>query len=189
MRASISASLSRNGARSSRARCLPTAVLPEPIGPIRNTFVVREDIARTSIAEMKRPPEGGRVSIRIAWRSVDADAFAQDLRRHEDQQLVLVVGPAGGLEEAAEHRHVAEVRDLLLGLATLGLEDAAEHDGLTVVHEHLGGDFARVDRRNLRSGAADDDLADAVLLDVEVENDAVVRRDLRRDLERRARPS
>src|SRR4029079_15839065 len=30
--------------RRSRARCLPTAVLPEPIGPMRNTLVLRDDM-------------------------------------------------------------------------------------------------------------------------------------------------
>ena len=43
---SISASLSRKGARSRRARCLPTAVFPEPIGPIKKTFVLRVDMPK-----------------------------------------------------------------------------------------------------------------------------------------------
>src|SRR5690348_8148585 len=171
VRDSTSASLSRNGARISRARCLPTAVLPEPMGPMRKTLAVRGDMAREhsgNEAAARVVDGGGRYLCRNCRRSVDADAFAQDLGRHEDQQLVLVVGTAGGLEDAAEHRDVAQVRHLLLGLATLGLEDAAENHGLAVVHQNLRGDLAGVDRGHLLTGAADDDLAHAVLLDVEV---------------------
>src|SRR3954466_505675 len=108
VRDSISASLSRNGARNNRERCLPTAVFPEPMGPMRKTFEWRGDIARehsgNEAAARRRP-----LSIRLQRRSVDVDAFAQDLRRDEDQELVLVVRLARGLEEAAEHRHVAQV--------------------------------------------------------------------------------
>src|SRR3954470_23526562 len=107
---------------------------------------------------MKRPPEGGRYLAWIAVRLVDGDAFAKDLRRYEDQQLILVIGLAGGLEQTPEHRDVAEVRNLLLGLAALGLEDAAEHDRLTVVDNDGRGDGARVDRRHLLAGTTDDDL-------------------------------
>ena len=74
-------------------------------------------------------------------------ALAQDARGHEDQQLVLVVVVLSSWNRRPKHRHVAEARHLGLGIAALGLEDAAEHDGLAVVHQHLRDDLARVDAR------------------------------------------
>src|SRR3954465_9916554 len=108
---------------------------------------------------MKRPPSsstGRPLSMQQLPESVDVDAFAQDFRRHENQQFVLVVGAAGGLEQAAEDRDVAQVRHLLFGLAALSLEDATEDYGLTVVYEHLRGDLAGVDRRYLLARATHD---------------------------------
>jgi hypothetical protein len=72
-------------------------------------------------------------------------------------------------------------------LAALGLHDAAEDDRLAVVDEHLRDDLARVDRRHDAAGRARHELADAVLLDREVEDHAVVRRDLRLHLQRQHR--
>ncbi len=59
-----------------------------------------------------------------------------------------------GLEQAAEDRDVAEARHLVLRIAALGLEDAAQHDRLAVVHEHLRDDLARVDARHEAAGGA-----------------------------------
>src|SRR6185437_4896700 len=62
-------------------------------------------------------------------------------------------------------------------------EDATEHDGLAVVHQYLRDDFLSVDGGDVHATGLDDILTDAVLVDVEIEDDAVVRCDLRRHLQ------
>src|SRR5678815_5272949 len=104
-----------------RASCLPTAVLPEPIGPIRKTFLRRACELMTAgptINESGRPKAAADSSGQDA-RSVQARALAQDARRHEDQQLVLVVGLRGRLEQVTQDRNVAEPRHFPLGVAAL----------------------------------------------------------------------
>ena len=58
------------------------------------------------------------------------------------------------LEEVAQERDVAEERDLGGRRARLLLEDAAQHDRVAVVDEHLGRDRLRVDRRDAREDLA-----------------------------------
>src|SRR5688572_25118694 len=203
VRDSTSASLSANGSPSRRARARPTAVLPEPIGPIKKTlrfvgckrglsplaprhYGQHRPFAKGDCPLLVSPPpssrqrglsppppptatltpkgrvpfgkgarplrkRNGRPKAAVGMgsgppRSLDRGTLAQDLRRHEDQQLVAVVDLALGLEQVADHRHVAEARDLLDRVAPLRLHDAAQHDRLAVLHEHLGLDVARVDR-------------------------------------------
>src|SRR5262249_50967783 len=88
------------------------------------------------------------------WRSIDVRAFLQDARRDEDQELGLVVRPRGRREQLAEARDVAEEGHLRVRLTRLRLVDAAEHDGLAVVDEHLRDDVARVDAGNEAAGRA-----------------------------------
>ncbi len=76
-----------------------------------------------------------------------------------------------GLEQAAQHRHVAETRHLGDRIAALRSPDAAQHDRLAVAHEHLGRDVAGVDRGHVTPPVADGtEPAHAVLLDVQVED-------------------
>src|SRR5688500_3557990 len=118
VRDSTSASLSANGSPSRRARARPTAVLPEPIGPIRNTLRLvgckvtvtlgsatlpwQPAFRQRGLSPLPRsgpmtPPEKTTAARRrpsrsdeVLPRSVDRGALAQDLGRHEDQQLVAV---------------------------------------------------------------------------------------------------
>src|SRR5688500_17779907 len=142
VRASISSSLSRKSSPSRRASCRPTALLPEPIGPTRKTFM-RHAPAQTKSG--RRGAAAAHSRTRAAGASVDLRTLAQDLRRDEDQQLVLVVGAALVAEEDAEAGDVTQVWHLVDGVAALGLKDAAEHDRLSVVDEDLRRDFAGVD--------------------------------------------
>src|SRR6516162_8541093 len=132
VRRSISASLSWNGSPSVRASWRPTAVLPEPIGPIRNTLVLPSMPADEHTQQRARPPEGGRLDRPGNDQAsvIDVDALAHDLRRNEDHELVLVVLVVGVLEQMPEDRDVAEVGHLGVVLALRGLENAAEHYGL-----------------------------------------------------------
>ena len=112
-----------------------------------------EDVHRGSaVLRLERKTAAGccgrSFSHRTRRASVDVGALAQDLRRHEDQQLVLVVGARLAAEQDTEARYVAEERHFVDRIAALGLEDAAEHDGLAIVDQHLGRDFARVDARH-----------------------------------------
>src|ERR1700722_17113744 len=104
--------------------------------------------------------------------SVDVHTFADDFRRHKNQQLVLVVRLGGGLEQVAEHRHVTQPRHLGGDIARGGLENTAEHHGLTVVHQHLGQNLAGVDGGHVHTTRGHDDGADVIVTHVEVENDA-----------------
>src|SRR6187402_1003007 len=105
VRRSISASTSMNSSTSKRASWRPTALLPEPIGPTRKTFEL------SGMLKEKRPQDCcGRIfSHRERGASVHVCALAQDLRRHEDQELILVVGPLLAAEQHAETRDIAEI--------------------------------------------------------------------------------
>src|SRR5207302_8423987 len=101
VRRSISASLSWKGRPSARARWRPTAVLPEPMGPMRNTLglpsmQVREDTENDAAARRRPQPVSGTSGASV----VDVYALAHDLRSNEDHELVLVVLVAGGLRDA-----------------------------------------------------------------------------------------
>src|SRR5688572_29133150 len=109
VRASTSASLSANGRPSRRASALPTAVLPEPIGPIRNTlrlgtvtfgilkgtvpFRIPKGTVPSCAPQVTVPsctkrngrPEAAVGLGRSPPRSLDRGTLAQDLGRHEDQ--------------------------------------------------------------------------------------------------------
>src|SRR5688572_32566223 len=98
VRDSTSASLSTNGRPSRRASARPTAVLPEPIGPIRNTLrtgtvtfgtatlslppTVRQR-GLSPLATAKETAARRRPSGRSPPRSLDRGTLAQDLGRHE----------------------------------------------------------------------------------------------------------
>src|SRR5262249_22971773 len=102
--------------------------------------------------------------------SIHVDSLTNDLRRYEDQQLILVVLLRLLLEERTQNRDIAQPRHLGLIVTLRRLEDTAQHDGLTVVHEHLGHDLLRVDRGYVDAAGSDRDRADGVFLDVEVED-------------------
>src|SRR5882672_3984117 len=131
VRRSISASLSTKDSCSAFARVLPTAVLPEPMGPIRKML-------RFSIMQKKRPLMSGRF---VDWYSrprpvsVEVGSLTQDLRRDKDQEFALIVHLAARLEQDIEARNVAEPRYLGLVFALFRLEDATEHYCLPVVHQ------------------------------------------------------
>src|SRR5579863_8974321 len=187
VRRSTSASLSWKGRPRARASWRPTALLPEPMGPTRKTLVL-PSMGGDRIPKMQRPPAGGRFI--VAGRNgsvIDVDALAQDLRGNEDHELILVVLVGRALEQVANDGDVAQVRHLGVVLALGGLQDAAEHHGLAVVHQHLGGDFARVDRGHVHPARGHYHGADVVVTHVEVEDDAVVRRDVRCHSERQHR--
>src|SRR5690606_35628875 len=96
-------------------------------------------------------------------RSVDARSLAQDARRHEDQELGVVVDDLPAAEQVSEAGDVAEDRDLVDGISILGLVDAAEDDGLAVVDGRRRHDGARVGARHDAPGRARHDLADLIL--------------------------
>src|SRR5882724_12755165 len=96
---------------SCRDSCRPTAVLPEPMGPMRNTFVLPSIVVGSIQKESGRPKAAAqpdhpkRRAESASPASVHVDPFANDLRRDEDQQLVFVVGLVRGLEQMPQHRN------------------------------------------------------------------------------------
>src|SRR5581483_6465978 len=132
-------------------------------------------------------PETGFEERSDGIASIHVDTFANDLRRHKNQQFVLVIDFLGGLEEISQYRDITEPRYFGGYVTRRGLENAAEHNGLTVVHQHLCRDFARVDGRNIHAAGGHDDRTDVIVTDIEIENDAAVRRNVRRDFQRQHR--
>src|SRR6185369_12706223 len=104
--------------------------------------------------------------------------FGDELGSQEDQQLGLARSGRPGLEEVAEIRHVAEPGHLGDVLAVLLLEDATDDDSTAVLDQDLSLDVLGIDREARGRRAAN-----AVLGDIDVEDDVPLGRDLRRDLE------
>src|SRR5438105_11467523 len=104
VRRSISASLSWKGRPSARARWRPTAVLPEPMGPMRNTLglpsmQVREDTENDAAARRRPQPVGGTPGASL----VDVYALAHDPRSDEAHALAFLVLVARGLHQRPQH--------------------------------------------------------------------------------------
>src|SRR2546425_9130089 len=59
---------------------------------------------------------------------------ADDRRRDENNQLLLLIEFVRTCKEFAEPRDVTEQRDLFLALGFFGLDEAAENDGRAVAH-------------------------------------------------------
>src|SRR5204862_2928056 len=116
-----------------------------------------EDLDRASIAK-KKPRRSGAFLVPAAL-SADHHRFLDDLRRHEDEQLGLVILLRRSLEQVAQDRNVSEERHLVGGGPRFLLEDPAEHDGVAVVDEDLRGHLAGVDRRYVARGAGVPELA------------------------------
>src|SRR5579864_1187338 len=112
VRRSISASLSWKGRCSTRARWRPTAVLPEPMGPTRNTLIlpsILPDRIPKNTAAARRRPRSASSEAR-GHSVIDVHALVHDLRSDEDHQLVLVILVIGVLEQVPEDRDVPEIR-------------------------------------------------------------------------------
>src|ERR1700761_3489425 len=103
-------------------------------------------------------------------------AIAQDARRHEDQQLSLVVLALGIAEQYADTRNIAQPRHLGDGVLLGDFIDTAKYHRLTVVDQHRSVDFTRVDLRHLAAARYGDELVQRVLLHVDRKIDAVVGR-------------
>ena len=132
--------------------------------------------------------EGGRGTAQELGRSVSvSDAFAHDLRRHEDQQLVLVVLVVVLLNRWPSTGISPRYGTFLSSSRSVVSRMPPSTTVWPSFDQHLRRDLAGVDRGHVDAAGGHDHLADAVLLDIEIEDDAVVRRDLRRDLERQHR--
>src|SRR5688572_5424314 len=78
-------------------------------------------------------------------QSVKSYAIPDDLGSDKDQQFGFIVLGDGALEQASDPRQITEegyLGDILTGVL---FENAAEHDGFTVIHQHLGVHLAGVD--------------------------------------------
>jgi hypothetical protein len=113
---------------------------------------------------------------RCANRHLNSLLF-DDLRGYEDKQLRLVVPRALLLKEPSDEGKVAEERNLLLGVAAIDGQDAADHRGLTVGEEDLCGGLVLADGR-LAAGAQERSVR-RVLGGLDLHEDLVVRRDMR----------
>ena len=114
-------------------------------------------------------------------RSVtQGNVFLDDLRSHEHQQLGLVILAGRVLEQSTDQRQVAEEGHHVDLVQQSLFVDTAQYDRLTVVHQNLGADFAGIDTRHLY-GTGGEDLADSILVDLQVHHDAVIGSDLRGD--------
>src|SRR5207247_8402211 len=60
-----------------------------------------------------------------------------DLRREEDEELLVVMAAQDALEEPAERRDAAQERQARLGVVRRVAIDAAEHDRLAVLDQHV----------------------------------------------------
>src|SRR5215475_3719051 len=68
-----------------------------------------------------------------------------DRRRHEDHELAAGLGGLLLLEEPADHRDVAEDRDLAHGIAREVLGDSADDEPVALLDQDLGLRLALVD--------------------------------------------
>src|SRR4051812_43262076 len=123
-RCSIRWSESKKGSASRLASWRPTVDLPLPGMPTRDRI------------NCGGPPASAHAA---------GEAVAHHLRGDEDQHLLLAAGAAAVLEKVARHRDVAEQGHAGLVLGFGQLEDAADHHGAAVLHQHLGLDVLGVD--------------------------------------------
>ena len=105
-----------------------------------------------------------------------------NLRSYEDQEFLTAAVVAGVLEETSEIRDIAEDRHLTDGLGDLLLVDAAENNGLAVSDQYLGLYSLGVDFL-CGTGTGCNSITRGVLSYLQVEDDGVVRSDLRSNLE------
>src|SRR5690606_11245981 len=117
--------------------------------------------------------DGGRYCVEHGLAN---ESFRHDLGGDEDQQLALALALHGLAEQAAEVGQVAKERHLGNARLLLRLIDTTEHHGFAIGHQHLGFDLGDVDGGNTTGHV---DLAHRVLVDHQVHDDVVVRRDLR----------
>ena len=82
-------------------------------------------------------------------------------------------------EQSANIRQVTPERRFGRRLVLRIPENTAQDDGLTIVHQHLRLDFVGVDGRY-----SVEDVANAILLDVQLHDYPIIRGDLRRYLQR-----
>jgi DNA polymerase V len=97
--------------------------------------------------------------------------------RDEQHKLVRVGHALAAAEHPIQTRHVAQQRHLAHAVLLVLREDAADHHRAAVLDQHLGLDVLGVDGKAGRCG-----LADGILVDVQIQNDAAFWRDLRRNL-------
>src|SRR3982751_388071 len=147
-------SVSTNSRFMRAASARPTVVLPAPIMPTRKMleWPIGSIVPRARIAK-KKP--GLRRALQGWAPSADGERVLHDLRRHEDQQLGLVVLLDGALEEVADDRQVAQERHLVHGGAGGLLEDAAQNDRVAVVDQDLRRHALRVDGGHRAAGRVD----------------------------------
>jgi hypothetical protein len=112
---------------------------------------------------------------------VNTGAFLKNAWCNKYQQLGLVVDSLLATEECTNKRNVAENRYLLDCLTSLRLINTTQYDCLAVRNQDLCFHRASIDTRYCSTKATRlDDLAHVVLTDAQVEDDVVVRCDLRR---------
>src|SRR6185436_8805314 len=94
-------------------------------------------------------------------------------RRDDDREVGLLLLEGGRAEQSAEDRHVAEPRQLLLGIAGDALEEPGDREALAVAQLDYGRGPAHRDRRDRDDAGADRvrrvDVAD-LGLDLEVDD-------------------
>src|SRR5258706_11947690 len=150
--------------------------------------------AVTELAESIASHAGSRYEIthvrqqHTNWHDCEVDWPAPSLhiyrRLHDSwtdkyQELVAVVLLAVGPEQESDVRQVAERRHFRR-LVVLGLRvNAADDDRAAVLHQYVGRDLLGIDR-----GAGRSHCPHAVLVNVQIHDDVIVRRNLRLHFER-----
>src|SRR5207302_3016987 len=99
-----------------------------------------------------------------------------DAWRDEEDQLLVRGADAAPLKQVAQGRDVAQQRHLRNVHAVLSLDNPANHHRATVGHEDLGGGLLRDQSRVTLHGASE---VRRRILHVDVQEDRVLRRDLR----------
>src|SRR5690606_12978962 len=115
VRSSMTLSESKKGRCRTWERCRPRVLLPAPMGPIRKT---------------------PGASLVMTPRSVACVNVFDHLRRDEDQQFLARVIIDLATEQVANPRQVTKQRRLDDTVVGDLLEDAAEHHGLAITHQH-----------------------------------------------------
>src|SRR5687767_1642011 len=110
--------------------------------PVRSISLPHDQLERRQAAATS-----GRITLDKRCRLVMMSLLPNP-GRDEDQELGVVLVPGIGLEQPAEERNAMQERRPHRRLAFELGEDAADHRGVAIGHQHRGHRALRIDRRN-----------------------------------------
>jgi hypothetical protein len=110
----------------------------------------------------------------------DARLGLYDPWRQEEDQLLGRCTQSAALEEVAKHRNVAQQRYLVHAHVRLRLDHTADNHSAAIGHQHLRGGLLR-DQHGIQLNVGNPAEVRDGVLDVYVEEDRILRRDLRAD--------